>query len=206
MALAWPTMTNSKCTALTLCGEVGERDESAPAGFVHDESWLIANYVRDGQEIFVRFGRTTKKKAGTHHFHLDISPAGAFAKGPPKANSDMAEIERAIDPLSGLPYQAKLTGSYRLTRPELPEVMKSLMVKTSSDGVEVELTGATLTVKREGMPIQKIQWEASQKSDTVFVTSELTISTTIKPSLLEESLNLLEAAYASFFERGVAHD
>ncbi len=167
MSLILPDFKGRKCLELACCGFLPPEKAGKPREDVQaKKTSMTARYTKSGREIYMRLFLPfpwEKSPGGRIHVHLVLAPKEWFTKKPPKVNCKPEDIFAVISPFVAEKIDVHLTGKFRVPTAELPSFIRSTSVETVVNGIQVRLTGGTLSV--DGLPIRSITWELARGSD-----------------------------------------
>src|ERR1022692_2316609 len=136
MALILPDFKDRRCLELDVCGHIPDEvwQDDKPKEI---KSALISHYtLSPGREIYL--GLVMPFPGNKMHVHLRLAVPEKF-KEPPELNSTPEEILKAIEPCLGKKVNVGLDGLFRVPLTELSPLIRSTLVETSADKVQVRM-------------------------------------------------------------------
>lgn len=189
MALRLPKFENTSCCLLTACGRIGTEDK-ALLKWLAKQKPLHARYKASGRMGYAR------AYFGSRHFHIDVATKEYFGASPPGSKNKISEIRRAVKELEGEEVNVEIKGLYRLSKAELPAIIRSALVETQEGDVSLQTIGGTLAVR--GAPIHELSWRIPPGEGNAIIILKSRTSTTINDSYLENCLARLEPVFKAF--------
>lgn len=197
MVLRVPSFKHKSLQLLSLCGYATAEKLPIPKVRPGKSRFLSARATRDGQAVFVRAGHSRFRSQ--HHLHVDVAQEKWFDE-PPKTDAKIGDVLRIVEEVIGRELNVHLEGLFRVPTSGLPAIIRTTMVETRSDGIEIQMTGGKLSVT--GAPVETISWSLDPHKNGARVTLEARTKVTVSESYLEDGVELIEGAFRALILGG----
>jgi len=198
MAIRFPSLADTQCKSLTVCGEL-LTDDTATLQWLRHQKTMQARYGRAGETGYVRIVFAGGRARG-RHFHVDVAQREYFGKSPPALTHKIADVRKAFEHLSEEKIRVGIEGVYYVAREQLPDPLHAIFAaggEMHSGEVSVRLTGATFAMS--GAPIREIKlWTREQQDEIGLVLSNIETSLVINDTYLEDCLQIVDALFSAF--------
>jgi len=203
MPVLLPDMSHARCDYLWTCGEIQQvTPPNLPTAFASD-GWHTARYELSGTGVLIGVGWHFHKSDGTRHLHFNFVKEDWFKQRrhkSPKVNIETKDVEQLINSVRGEKYDCAVGGKFILAADKLPFMIRVLtdtskVASGSSDGVDIQLTSGTLSVK--GLPLKEIAWEKDANSDNYVLTLEAKGPALIDSELADTALQFIESVFSA---------
>jgi len=196
MAINLPAFEDTLCQMVGVCSEIEGAESASP--LPSEDIEMVSSYRAHSGKAMIRL--IWNPSIG--HFHVDAALHSWFVGKPPKADTTISKFRKALARFEGRVAAAYPHSYFVIPLGALPTTGGLIFVgnsgiKLSTEKAEIELTGATLTLRRSS--INKIRWELdADKEEVLLRVDAKRRNFSIDDSYLTGALKNFDSAVATF--------
>jgi hypothetical protein len=198
MTAKFPSLENSKCQSLTVCGRLRDSSPRRPKQAVPYNE-LVARY-RIGK--FRGYVRVVLGGPKGQHFHVDVVPASRFGGQSPRAVGKLADIRKVLKELNGRKIETHISGDYDVAIRDVPPPFRTIFRETDEEkeGRSVRVTGVEFAL--DGDALDGIRLSQPRIGADVHITVETSKTTSVDDDYLVRCLAAVDEAFTALMSLG----